>query len=80
MPTEEFPHNPNGSVDAIAGLVNKSGNVFGHMAHPEVSVYGSTSPQFWKVKDDIRREGRIIDDDFDIGHQIIRNVVEHVGD
>ncbi|MFH1506269.1 MAG: phosphoribosylformylglycinamidine synthase subunit PurQ, partial [archaeon] len=33
-PTEEFPWNPNGSVDGIAGLVNSNGNIFGHMAHP----------------------------------------------
>jgi phosphoribosylformylglycinamidine synthase len=27
--------NPNGSVDAIAGIVNESGNVLGLMPHPE---------------------------------------------
>ena len=28
-------HNPNGSVNAIAGLVNRRGNVLGMMPHPE---------------------------------------------
>lgn len=28
-------HNPNGSVDNIAGIVNKKGNVLGMMPHPE---------------------------------------------
>jgi len=27
--------NPNGSVDNIAGICNKTGNVFGLMPHPE---------------------------------------------
>ena len=40
-PTEEVPPtdglaaNPNGSVDGIAGLTNKAGNVLGMMPHPE---------------------------------------------
>jgi phosphoribosylformylglycinamidine synthase I len=33
--TMEFPHNPNGSVDAIAGLCDPTGRVFGLMPHPE---------------------------------------------
>jgi phosphoribosylformylglycinamidine synthase I len=28
-------HNPNGSVDAIAGILNEAGNVLGMMPHPE---------------------------------------------
>jgi phosphoribosylformylglycinamidine synthase len=37
--------NPNGSIDAIAGLVNRGGNVLGMMPHPERAseeVLGST--------------------------------------
>ena len=34
LATDEEP-NPNGSVHAIAGLVNERGNVFGLMPHPE---------------------------------------------
>ena len=30
--------NPNGSVDAIAGIVNAAGNVMGLMPHPEHAV------------------------------------------
>jgi len=30
--------NPNGSVDNIAGIVNKKGNVLGLMPHPERAV------------------------------------------
>ncbi|MGI8846364.1 MAG: phosphoribosylformylglycinamidine synthase subunit PurQ [Thermoleophilaceae bacterium] len=31
-------HNPNGSTDGIAGVVNESGNVMGLMPHPEHAV------------------------------------------
>jgi len=30
-----YAHNPNGSVDAIAGITNEAGNVVGLMPHPE---------------------------------------------
>ncbi|MFH1641302.1 MAG: phosphoribosylformylglycinamidine synthase I [Nanoarchaeota archaeon] len=32
---KDFPINPNGSADNIAGIVNKTGNVLGMMPHPE---------------------------------------------
>ena len=31
-------HNPNGSQDDVAGIVNNAGNVFGLMPHPEHAV------------------------------------------
>jgi phosphoribosylformylglycinamidine synthase subunit PurQ / glutaminase len=41
-------HNPNGSVNNIAGIINKKGNVLGMMPHPERScdpVLGKTDGQ-----------------------------------
>lgn len=34
-PSDEHPYNPNGSVDAIAGLCDPSGRILGLMPHPE---------------------------------------------
>ena len=31
----DYPHNPNGSLRAIAGVLNRAGNVAGLMPHPE---------------------------------------------
>jgi phosphoribosylformylglycinamidine synthase len=45
----EAAANPNGSQDAIAGLMNAEGNVFGLMPHPEraaEAVLGSTDGRF----------------------------------
>lgn len=41
----DYPDNPNGSVDAIAGLCNPEGNVFGLMPHPENHIYPWQHPQ-----------------------------------
>jgi phosphoribosylformylglycinamidine synthase len=39
-----FPFNPNGSIDAIAGLTDSTGRVFGLMPHPERHLSGLQHP------------------------------------
>ncbi|MCZ7592266.1 MAG: phosphoribosylformylglycinamidine synthase subunit PurQ [Kiritimatiellae bacterium] len=48
-PTQEFPYNPNGSVNAIAGLCDETGRVFGLMPHPEAHLFPENHPQ-WDFK------------------------------
>ena len=45
-PTQEFPHNPNGSVAAIAGICDPTGRIFGLMPHPEAHVLPYNHPQW----------------------------------
>ncbi len=40
-----FPHNPNGSQRAIAGLCSPDGRVFGAILHPEAIYSLKTIPQ-----------------------------------
>lgn len=35
IPTQEYPKNPNGSLNAIAGVTDPSGQILGLMPHPE---------------------------------------------
>lgn len=49
-PTQQFPHNPNGSVNAIAGICDPSGRVFGLMPHPEAYLSPLNHPQWQKQK------------------------------
>lgn len=35
VPVQDFPDNPNGSLNAIAGITDESGKIFGLMPHPE---------------------------------------------
>ncbi len=44
--TQKFPYNPNGSVNAIAGLCDPTGRVFGLMPHPEAYLYAENHPQW----------------------------------
>ncbi|MBN1503065.1 phosphoribosylformylglycinamidine synthase subunit PurQ [Candidatus Woesearchaeota archaeon] len=78
--TQQFPYNPNGSIDAIAGLVDPTGHIFGHMAHPEAIVHPSRDPWWFHMKDELRRQGYSLRDIVEegIALSIFRNVVEYV--
>jgi len=41
-----YPENPNGSVDAIAGICDPSGRIFGLMPHPEAFLFSVNHPQW----------------------------------
>ena len=43
-PTQEYPANPNGSTDAVAGLTDATGRVLGLMPHPERALFGVHVP------------------------------------
>lgn len=43
-PTQDFPANPNGSLNAIAGLCDPSGRIFGLMPHPEAYLFPENHP------------------------------------
>jgi phosphoribosylformylglycinamidine synthase len=61
-----YPHNPNGSVDDIAGICDSSGRIFALMPHPERHVRGTQHPQ-WT---------RLGAKEYGDGFQIFRNAVE----
>jgi len=63
----EFPWNPNGSVDDIAGICDPSGRVFGLMPHPEAHQDPTNHP-LWPRRDTLPPEGP--------GLQLFRNAVE----
>ncbi len=45
-PVMEYPHNPNGSVDAIAGICDPTGRIFGLMPHPEAYLHYTNHPRW----------------------------------
>lgn len=49
-PTQEFPANPNGSLNAIAGLCDPTGRIFGLMPHPEAYLFPENHPNWDKQK------------------------------
>lgn len=49
-PTQEYPQNPNGSLNAIAGLTDTTGTVLGLMPHPEKFVDAMQYPNWRREK------------------------------
>ncbi|HWI41501.1 MAG TPA: phosphoribosylformylglycinamidine synthase subunit PurQ [Verrucomicrobiae bacterium] len=54
-PTMEFPLNPNGSANAIAGLCDESGRIMGLMPHPEAFVHRTQHPRW--TREELPEEG-----------------------
>ncbi|MBN2288208.1 MAG: phosphoribosylformylglycinamidine synthase I [Candidatus Glassbacteria bacterium] len=46
----EYPENPNGSVNAVAGICDLTGRVFGLMPHPEAFLHRSQHPRWTRQK------------------------------
>lgn len=46
QPTQTYPENPNGSLNAIAGICDPSGHIFGLMPHPEKFVEKTQHPNW----------------------------------
>ena len=54
-PALEYPLNPNGSVDAIAGICDESGRLFGLMPHPEAYTHRTNHPRW--TREELPEEG-----------------------
>ncbi len=52
-----FPYNPNGSVENIAGICDKTGRVFGLMPHPERHISFLQHPRWTREKKSGRGDG-----------------------
>ena len=66
-PTMEFPANPNGSLDAIAGVTDPTGRIFGLMPHPEAFLSPYNAPD-WTARQTVPSVGE--------GAAIFRNAVD----
>ncbi len=44
--TNEYPYNPNGSMDNIAGMCDSTGRILGMMPHPERFIYSYHHPLY----------------------------------
>jgi phosphoribosylformylglycinamidine synthase len=67
-PTLEFPLNPNGSENAIAGVCEESGRLMGLMPHPEAFVHYTNHPRW--TREELPEEGD--------GLKLFRNAAKYV--
>lgn len=74
----EFPFNPNGSTDDIAGITDESGRVLVLMPHPERGMFTWQRDDYAKLKDEARRAGKTLPDESD-GIQLFQNAANYFG-
>lgn len=66
----EYPHNPNGSYNNIAGICDKTGRILGLMPHPERYIKGIQHP-YW-TKEGFKKDGD--------GIILFRNAIKYVNE
>lgn len=74
----EFPYNPNGSTDDIAGMTDESGRVLVVMPHPERGMFTWQRDDYAAMKDKANRIGAKLPDNAD-GLQIFLNAARYFG-
>ncbi len=64
----EYPWNPNGSIDDIAGICNEKGTTLGLMPHPERAYHIFMHPRWSRERPDSHGDG----------YRIFKNMVEYI--
>lgn len=72
----DLPANPNGSIDNIAGLIDKSGKILGLMPHPERGMFFTQRPDWPLLKEHYKRERKKLPE-FGPGLAIFKNAVKY---
>ena len=72
----EYPYNPNGSVEDIAGITSADGKVLGMMPHPERAMEFTSLYDWPLVKEQMKRQGVAIPSE-SMNMQLFRNVVDY---
>jgi phosphoribosylformylglycinamidine synthase len=60
MLSMEYPANPNGSINSIAGICDESGRLFGLMPHPEAYLSRINHPRWTREKLPLEGQGMVI--------------------
>jgi phosphoribosylformylglycinamidine synthase len=72
----EFPYNPNGAINDIAAICDKSGRIMGMMPHPERNILFTQRDNWTYLKEKAKREGTLIPEESE-GLAIFRNAVKY---
>jgi phosphoribosylformylglycinamidine synthase len=74
----QWPENPNGSLEDIAGICDPTGRIFGLMPHPEGFNHFTNHPNWTAKKRLLEKEGESIKNQEGDGIRIFRNAVEYI--
>ena len=72
----EFPYNPNGSVNDIAAVCDKTGRIMGMMPHPERNILFTQLDNWTYLKEKAKREGAVPNEESE-GIAIFMNAVKY---
>ena len=73
---QQLESNPNGSIDAIAGLTDETGRILGLMPHPERAMHFTHRPDWTLKREQLKRAGKEIPEEGE-GLAIFRNGVQY---
>jgi len=76
-PTQNYPENPNGSIEAIAGICDPTGRILGMMAHPEAALLATHHPHWHRQMVQARREKSTLPK-YGPGYPFFENVVQYL--
>ncbi len=74
----QFPFNPNGSIEDIAGICDPSGRIFGLMPHPEAFNHWTNHPEWTRQKEVIKRQSGKVEPQPTVGLRLFQNAVEFI--
>jgi phosphoribosylformylglycinamidine synthase len=73
----QYPFNPNGSVNDVAGICDRTGRIMGMMPHPERAIYSISEPEFQLKKEITKRDNREMPEFIESNLKIFKNAVDY---
>ena len=73
-PTQNYPDNPNGALNAVMGITDTTGRILGMMPHPERATRFTQLPDWTLRAEQLKRAGKEIPNEYS-GTQIFKNGV-----
>ncbi len=73
----DYPANPNGSIEDIAGICDPTGRIFGLMPHPEGYNHWTNHPDWTRHKEQVKRGLSRKQDEITPGVQMFKNAVDY---
>ncbi len=72
----EFPYNPNGSINDIAAVCDRSGRILGMMPHPERNTLFTHRDDWTYLKEKLKRKGKSVPKESE-GLAIFKNAINY---
>ncbi len=73
----EFPFNPNGALEDVAGICDETGHILGMMPHPERSISFLSHPDYYEKREQARRRKIAISEIYEPALMIFENAVNY---